>query len=401
MPRRPAVPSLGPTFPPIDKESDQVLPKPFEVAASDARPTLTPRPNASPAPIDKRVPKRKGLDENRGQDGVATNGTIQSIGLSEARGPASVAAGAIGADGRVNPMWGSAQQVIACNAALAGLRESGRSNSFRYPLTQAEKQREMAFLSNCLGPPDLRILDRLGRLVLKDETLCTVLFMTPRRGITARHCLFDKMVVGGSPYLDPVQTDMSTLRVEFGSSSSPRSIQVGAVQVPVTSTGFVRQNLAASNKYALEGFTASKRDTEQRDYVVLELVEPMTKGNLVPIPLATPRFGDKVFLPAYHEPALLEDKPGDGGFRQQMAGFCQVIQPAVDRCMTHTCSTTPGASGAPILIEREVEGKPRLHLVGVHTGASRELAACLGSSGLDGVVNYGVRLTAQDVAQLQ
>jgi hypothetical protein len=298
-------------------------------------------------------------------------------------------------------MWGSAQQTAACTSVLAELRQSGRIAEFKDLLTDVEKQQELRFLANCLGSPDPRVANRLGRLVLNGATLCTVLFLTPTRGITARHCVFDRAPFGGQTFFQPIRAEMKLLSVDFGTVSSARTIRVTAIEVPTTSVGLAKQSLSMQNNYALEAFGPISRDVEQRDFVVIEIAQPMTTQDFAAIPWTEPRFGDRIFLPAYHEPSLLEQNASEDGFRQQVVGFCQVVEPKLEGCMTHACSTTPGASGAPILIEREIQGQRVLHLAGIHTSGKREVTACPGNPGTDTVLNYGVLLTAQDFSQLR
>ena len=396
-------PQVPPAGPPL------ILPP--DPKAPPGMPTIASAPAAASAPrlpvpllrakVFKPVPGKRRMMENRGQGGIESSAAIQSIAQRESRMVGGALGVGLDAEGRLKPAWGPAFQAVTCNAALQSLRTSGRIAGFREPTSDAHIQQELAFISNCLGMPDERISHRLGRLVLNGETLCTVFFLTPTRGITARHCLFARGSQMRTVTLEPITSDMKSLVVEFGSLTNPKPIGVASIDIPTTDEALSRQVLSAATGSGLEPMFAVPRDLQQRDFLFIELQRPMTSAKLSAVSWTEARFGDKVFLPAYHEPVWLESRADDRGFRQQIAGYCQVIQPRVERCLTHACSTTPGASGAPMLVERDVEGSRVLHIVGIHTSGSRDDTACPGEPTTDTLLNYGVRLTAQDLKLTQ
>lgn len=292
-------------------------------------------------------------------------------------------------DGSMKAVWGSSQQVAACNSALLAL-SGARIAGFRDPINETERRQEKVFLSACLGAPDPRVASRLGRLVHNGSTLCTVFFLSPTSALTARHCLYDRN--RGALALDPRASSMKTLAVEFGPVIEGVAIPVAAVFVPTPQGQYARHALTAESAYSLPRIPVATSDVEQQDYIVIELEKPYTVERLEPVRLAQPQYGDKVFLPAFHEPTRVEGIVGDTGFRQQIAGYCQIVQPQVDRCMTHACSTTPGVSGAPMFVERDIGGRAVLHLIGVHTSGKREATGCPGNPVTDMILNYGVRL---------
>lgn len=350
-----------------------------------------PRPGTSPArPV---VPKTKGLGEHRGQGDASASPVIQAIVKTESRG----------IDGRLTPAWGSTSAATACNASLVALKASGRVAVFKEPRDSEETQQELAFLRNCLGPVDTRLEDRVGRLVRNGEVLCTVLLLAPTLALTARHCLFDKeRSVGArsSTVLVARTADIRSTYVEVGPISQPRRAGIASINLFGQFGLEVKVQVDTRFLSTFEPQTLPSSKTEQFDVISLVLSKLVTDGAFEQIEVTEPKFGDRIYLPAFHEPTRLQGLPDESGLRQQVAGTCQVLQPSVDGCMTHLCSTTPGSSGAPILVERVVGGRPKLYLVAVHTSGLREATACQANPAVDGVVNYGVRVSTSDLARL-
>lgn len=322
---------------------------------------------------------------------------MQTIAKAEEKKGDGVNPSARAPDGSMKAVWGSSHQIEACNAALVALPGT-RIPGFKDPINERERQQEKAFLSACLGAPDQRVASRLGRLVHDGSTLCTVFFLSPTRAVTARHCLYDRTRFGDALSLEPRASNMKTLAVEFGPVSSGTAIPVAAVFAPSPNgQPYARYALTAGSGFSLPAISVASKDFEQRDYIVIQIEAPYTAESLPHIHWTEPKYGDKVFLPAFHEPTSVEGKAGDTGFRQQIAGFCQIVQPQVDRCMTHACSTTPGVSGAPMFVERDIGGQRALHFIGIHTNGKRETTGCPGSPGADMILNYGVRLGAEEL----
>ncbi|MBX3625037.1 MAG: hypothetical protein KF892_08510 [Rhizobacter sp.] len=191
---------------------------------------------------------------------------------------------------------------------------------------------------------------------------------------------------------------MSSLAVEFGPVSAPITNSIQGVQIPTATAG---KPFEFRVHPSLKLMPILPREVEQLDYVFIELTSAISGSKLTSIPLAKPLFGEKVFLPAFHEPTWLEQKARDSGIRQQVAGFCQIIQPQLAGCMTHACSTTPGASGAPMFVERSLGGRQELMFIGIHTSGKREETFCPGDAAADTILNYGVVVRAEDVARLE
>lgn len=356
-----------------------------------------------PRPSNRGSKDPPGTAENRGQGGMGGSPVVLSVVTAESikaranPGGMAISVASLTDDkGFLWPAWGEALEVAKCNASLVGLREAGRIAVYKPPVDERRKQLERDFLDSCLGTPDTRVNKRLGRLVRGGNTLCTVFFLTSSRGITARHCLYKPKLNGLIVNLSPVYSNVSSLSVEFGSMAEPQTIAVNSIEVQVSTSQTQKLSRASTDEYRLPAIQIPK-SVVQKDFIVIELEKPFTNDTFTQVRWAHPALGEKIILPAFHTPTKIQKKPQDSGFRQQVYGYCQVIQPNVESCVTHGCSTTPGTSGAPMFVERSIAGVSELHLVGIHTSGKREDSFCPGDPNTDTILNYGVRLSAKDL----
>lgn len=334
------------------------------------------KPWSGPIVSGSRLPPKKPccLNDNRGQDDIESNPVVTSLNGNQPLVPA----------------WGTTGQVTTCNSALVDLRRNGRNNAAGGPIKPGSRawNAEKSFVDSCLDQVDRRIVDRLGLLRLAGvKTICTVFFIAPTKVLTARHCLMKPTLGGafGVASFRPIVNDLAQLTIEAGK----REITLVGFKL-VTGSGEVQSG------GRLLSFDTNLEEVAQSDYVILETASPIA-DSLPSIALSEPRTGEKVVLSAYHEPVAVLGYQGDTGFRQQAAGYCQIIQPRVgERCLTHTCSTSPGSSGAPMFVERP-DG---LFLVGLHTSGRRSDTSCPGIAELDGVINYGVRFVPQGLNEI-
>lgn len=349
----------------------------FEQPAPRVQPAT---PVAAPSP-----PVRRGrVDEHRGQDDVGEAPAVRNI-VSQSGGPPN---------GKLPPAWEGAYP--SCNAALVELRRTARIANFVEPKNIEQKNVELAFMKSCLGPLSQDLEGRVGRLLVDGKIACTVFMLTARRALTARHCLYEKYREPGATEIElrPSFSADSDLSVEIGPIGKGKRSQFGSVLL-LSSTG---PSVWTEIKDLQSPETASF--DKLNDLMVLQLNADVTPPGLSRIGWTNLLLNDKIVLPAFHQPTYLEEKERDSGLRQQIAGYCQVLQPAASRCLRHACSTTPGSSGAPILVERIENGVTALHLAGIHTSGSREESSCSGDPALDGVLNFGVVLNKNEYTYL-
>jgi len=339
------------------------------------------------------VIKRNGWGEHRGQADIDSSPAIQSL-VKQSGGPFN---------GAVIPAWGTPAQIAACNSALRLLRREGRNADFLRPDKDSEIFAEQRFSEACLGAVDARVRHRVGRLHIGTGVVCTVFMISPQSALTARHCLFydDAAAQDWKPGSGVVRLSMAfptfkSLAVELGPLRGAKRASVQQVLFP-TSAGYSRHSLNEANGYKVPTQNISSLASLQRDFIVLNLAERLADQAMESLPVSTPRFGDKLVVPAFHQSAGVTPSPGDTGIRQQVAGVCQVFIPGAGECIRHGCSTTQGGSGAPLIVERPAGPGTALYLVGVHTGGSRVKSHCPGDARLDTLLNFGVRLSQNDV----
>lgn len=346
-----------------------------------------PEKNPSVIATPKISIKRRREIENRGQDDVGDVPAVQAQ-VASAGGPKF---------GPVAPAWkgSDANSLTFCNQSLRNLRKADRINTFQVPTTDTSFRAERDFFVHCLSPLSSELETRTARLLVDGLPSCTVFLITAKRGLTARHCLFSisKNISTGQELLSPAFTQESVLLVETGEIARGDSRRVVAVFVPLIQRGLTKIELKGRfpliNLFEPEG-----------DLIGIELETDLVRSPL-PVPEWTDlRVNDKIVLPAFHYGAYVEDRPNESGLRYQTVGYCQVIQPPKGRCFRHACSTTPGASGAPVLIEREQDGTKVLRLAGIHTSGSPIESGCEGDPGLDNILNFGVALRKMDLQLL-
>lgn len=339
---------------------------------------------AVPADAPRPIVRRRGIDENRGQDDLGNIPAVQKV-VSQSGEPTG---------GKLSPAWADAYP--SCNAALVELRRTARIAEFLEPKNEQKENIELAFLKSCLGPVSQDLEARVGRLLVDGKIACTVFMLTAKRALTARHCLYEKYHEPNATEIElrPSFSDDSVLLVEIGPIDKGRRSRIASILL-LSSGG----SLTWTQLKDLQSPMMTSFDT-LNDLMVLQLDADVTSPALPPIGWTELLLNDKIVLPAFHEPTYLEKKAGDSGLRQQIAGYCQVIQLPTSRCLQHACSTTSGSSGAPILVERIESGVKVLHLAGIHTSGSRKESGCPGDPALDGVLNFGVVLNNSEYEYL-
>jgi len=136
-----------------------------------------------------------------------------------------------------------------------------------------------------------------------------------------------------------------SLAVELGPLRGAKRASVQQVLFP-TSAGYSRHSLNEANGYKVPTQNISSLASLQRDFIVLNLAERLADQAMESLPVSTPRFGDKLVVPAFHQSAGVTPSPGDTGIRQQVAGVCQVFIPGAGECMRHGCSSRTACSAS-------------------------------------------------------
>jgi len=134
-----------------------------------------------------------------------------------------------------------------------------------------------------------------------------------------------------------------SLAVELGPLRGAKRASVQQVLFP-TSAGYSRHSLNEANGYKVPTQNISSLASLQRDFIVLNLAERLADQAMESLPVSTPRFGDKLVVPAFHQSAGVTPSPGDTGIRQQVAGVCQLFIPGAGECMRHGCSSRTACS---------------------------------------------------------
>lgn len=346
-----------------------------------------------PKPKPPIVVKRNSWGEHRGQSDIASSPVIQSL-VKQSGGPSN---------GVVVPAWGTPAQIAACDRALRLLRREGRTADYLRPDKDSEVAAEQRFSEDCLGAVDVRVRHRVGRLHVGSGIVCTVFLISTQSALTARHCLFDDDAAdqdwkpgSGAVRIRMAFPTFKSLAVELGPLGAAKRASIQQVLFP-TPMGYSRHSLSEANGYKVPTQNITSLASLQRDFIVLSLAEKVTDQVMEPLPVSTPQFGDKLVVAAFHQSVGVNPSPRDTGIRQQVAGVCQVFIPNAGECIRHGCSMTQGGSGAPLIVERPVGTGTVLYLVGVHTGGSRAASHCPGDARLDTLLNFGVRLSQNDV----
>lgn len=325
-----------------------------------------------------------GKNENRGQNNIANSQAIKIL-LAKNEVPPVI-----------KPAWGG--EYSECDRSLAKLRALGRTGTYTKPLNAAQQNAEKDFVTACLSPLPAEIESRVSRIVISGQTVCTMLLIHGNLGVTARHCFYDRYQnPSNRQYMYRARfSELNVVTAEVGAVASAKSAQIAKLWLlkqQATGAAWLEGKYPASPNIGAED--------QLNDIVAVELVNSIASSALPKIPLAQADINDRIVLPAFHSPYQLDGRANDSGLRIQTKGFCQIFQPAnSSRCMIHACSTTPGSSGAPILIERDDGNGKNLFFAGIHVGGSREESSCKADGILDGIVNFGIGINGNEYAQL-
>ena len=252
---------------------------------------------------------------------------------------------------------------------------------------------EKSFYQSCLSKPNPtvqedsfnrivqedsfnRIKDRLGILYMDNLPICTVLQLSQKYIITARHCFFDVLIDGGTKsdvILNKIGKMNLTWEIKFPFQNKVvKDTQANIIYLPIvegSTTQFVKYDYLNING----GISLKNVDSRRQDYILLEVQDGIL-AQAENIKIENYQKDEKIYFYGYYSPYWKFDELKDGyGFMQSDVGRCQVLKKdSNNNCIYHGCSTIEGNSGTPLLVYRDHQFK----IIGIHSSANAKESSC-------------------------
>lgn len=250
--------------------------------------------------------------------------------------------------------------------------------------------KEKLYYSNCLINPSTpykgnnyeKIKERLGVIYDSNkQPACTVLRLSNKYIITARHCLY--FYSGSFNVQKKYMLDWS-FRFPFINHELSFN-DIDTIYLPVVRNDHI-EFLKKSYKKD-DVIDLVDNNSLRQDYILIEI-----KNNEFPyiesIKIKKADENEKLYFYGYYSRyKSFEDLNASKGFMQSDVGRCQVLKYNLEnKCIYHGCNSIKGYSGAPLLTYENNQ----FFLIGVHTSGDQKEARCETDVPNLSTVNVGV-----------
>lgn len=268
--------------------------------------------------------------------------------------------------------WGK-DRFYMCEQAKKNLSKGMQEGNINLTNTKA-KGIENDFYKLCLSEPNVvgtednffKVRNRLGVLLVDNFPMCTVIRLSSRYIITARHCLFS-LLKGRIDKFPLTLTQVLNWEIYFPFlEKTVKDTQANIIYLPKSDgikTDLVRYDYLQIKGGILINNIASYR----QDYMLLE-VQAGVLPKVDNLKIENYRKDEKLYFYVYENLyKKFDDFKNRNIFMQSNVGRCQVLAKDPDsNCIYHGCASIKGNSGTPLLVYRDNQFK----IIGIHSSAT-------------------------------